>query len=56
VILSGYSNEIYRRLEESGWVRLDKEVSLHSRVVREGEEKGKRVESVWLNYRGRWLV
>jgi len=57
VILSGYQNEIYRRLEESGWIRLDKEVSLRSRVVGKGEEKGKRVESVWLNYKvGRWLV
>jgi DNA adenine methylase len=57
VILSGYQNEIYRRLEESGWVRLDKEVGLRSCAVGQGEEKGKRVESVWLNYKvGRWLV
>jgi len=57
VMLSGYQNEIYRRLEESGWVRFDKEVSLRSRVVGKEQEKGKRVESVWLNYKvRRWLV
>lgn len=57
VILSGYRNRIYERLEENGWVRLDREVSARTCVVSEGEKKGKRVESVWLNYKvGRWLV
>jgi DNA adenine methylase len=57
VVLSGYQNEIYRKLEENGWIRLDREISLRSRVVEKGQEKGKRVESVWLNYKvGRWLV
>ena len=57
VILSGYQNPIYRKLEESGWIRLDKEVALRAKVVEKGQEKPKRVESVWLNYKvGRWLV
>ena len=57
VILSGYQNLIYRRLEESGWIRLDKEIALRANVVERGQEKPKRVESVWLNYKvGRWLV
>ncbi len=57
VILSGYRNKIYERLEESGWMRLDKEVTLHSKVVQKGQERPRRVESVWLNYKvGRWLV
>jgi DNA adenine methylase len=57
VILSGYQNEIYRRLEESGWIRLDREICLRSVAVGQGQEKPRRVESVWLNYRvGRWLV
>jgi DNA adenine methylase len=57
VILSGYKNKIYERLEEKGWVRLDKEVSLASVVVLNGQERPKRVESVWLNYNvGRFLV
>jgi len=57
VILSGYQNDIYRRLEENGWVRLDREVSLTSIVVSTGQERPKRVESLWLNYNvGRYLV
>jgi len=57
VILSGYQNPIYRRLEENGWIRLDKEIALRSVVVERGQEKPKRIESVWLNYKvGRWLV
>jgi len=57
VILSGYRNKIYERLEKHGWIRLDKEVCMHAPVVLDGQEKGKRVESVWLNYKvGRWLV
>jgi DNA adenine methylase len=51
VVLSGYQNEIYRRLEENGWIRLDKEVVLRSVVVQKGQERPNRVESVWLNYK-----
>jgi hypothetical protein len=44
-------------LEENGWIRLDREVAVRTTAVSEGQEKGKRVESVWLNYKvGRWLV
>jgi DNA adenine methylase len=51
VILSGYRNKIYERLEENGWIRLDREVRLHSLPVLDGRERPKRVESVWLNYK-----
>ena len=52
VILSGYQNEIYKRLEEHGWVRLDKEVSLRATVPSsEYCERPKRIESVWINYK-----
>jgi DNA adenine methylase len=50
VILSGYPNPIYKRLEENGWIRLDKEVSENASVVLEKRKKEKRIESVWLNY------
>ena len=50
VILSGYQNEIYKKLEENGWIRLDKEVCLSTVVTVGGKERGRRVESVWLNY------
>jgi DNA adenine methylase len=50
VILSGYRNKIYERLEKNGWIRLDREVSVITSVSVGGKEKGKRVESVWLNY------
>jgi len=57
VILSGYRNQIYEKLEENGWIRLDKEIALRAKVVERGQEKPKRIESVWLNYKvGRWLV
>jgi DNA adenine methylase len=57
VILSGYQNEMYKRLEEHGWIRLDREVSLTSIAVSNGRERPKRVESLWLNYNvGRYLV
>jgi DNA adenine methylase len=57
VILSGYRNKIYERLEEHGWVRLDKEVQLATAVVTGGRRRERRVESVWLNFRvGRYLV
>jgi len=57
VILSGYRNKIYERLEESGWTRLDKEIALRSRVGQREQERPRRVESVWLNYKvGRYLV
>jgi len=56
VILSGYRNRIYEQLEENGWVRLDKEVKLRAGAVETGKEREKRIESVWLNYKGRFLV
>jgi DNA adenine methylase len=50
VILSGYQNPIYRRLEGNGWVKLDKEVQLATAVATD-EKRERRVESVWLNYK-----
>jgi DNA adenine methylase len=50
VILSGYRNRIYERLEKNGWIRLDKKVRLHCQVVC-GENREERIESVWLNYK-----
>lgn len=50
VILSGYKNKIYERLEEHGWVRLDREVVLSSIAVSKGKKKPRRIESVWMNY------
>lgn len=49
VILSGYRNKIYERLEENGWIRLDKEIALQCKVVC-GGTRDKRIESIWLNY------
>jgi DNA adenine methylase len=51
VILSGYKNRIYERLEKNGWIRLDKEVCLNAGVVKAGRKREKRIESVWLNYK-----
>jgi DNA adenine methylase len=60
VMLSGYPNDIYRRLEEAGWVRYDKETASHAAGKTRGSglqgsgtarAKVPRVESLWLNYR-----
>jgi DNA adenine methylase len=56
VILSGYRNRIYERLEGNGWIRLDKEIGLRTNPVQLGKVREKRIESVWLNYKGRFLV
>lgn len=45
-MLSGYINDIYKPLEEAGWVRKDFETTCHVGLT---EEKPARVESVWLN-------
>jgi len=58
VMLSGYRNAIYERLEREGWTRHDKETSCHvagrtraTGILGEGAAKRMqpRVESVWLN-------
>jgi DNA adenine methylase len=51
VILSGYKNKIYERLEEHGWVRLDREVALSTPAMSICKKRPKRVESVWVNYK-----
>lgn len=59
VLLSGYANRIYKRLEENGWLRIDWPVTCGTasgtRVsgtigVGAGRARQPRVESVWLNY------
>jgi DNA adenine methylase len=59
VMLSGYPNDIYRRLEEAGWVQYDKETASHAagRVRGSGLQgsgtaraRVPRVESLWVNY------
>jgi len=59
VMLSGYKNDLYKKLEDNGWIRVDIETSCFtagrtriSGVLGEGsaKEKYKRVESIWMNY------
>ena len=53
VMLSGYKNPIYKKLEESGWNRRDFNVQLQAsgktRSTKATTKKA-RVESVWMNY------
>ncbi len=58
VVLSGYANDIYRPLEDSGWIRHDVDVvcSAAGRTRNSGLQgkghvldKQRRVESIWLN-------
>jgi hypothetical protein len=57
-VLSGYKNEIYKRLEDGGWARIDFDVTCYaagrtrnSGLQGEGSVslKQKRTESVWQN-------
>jgi DNA adenine methylase len=57
-VLSGYKNEIYKRLEDGGWARTDFDVACHAagRTRNSGLQgkgsvslKQKRTESVWQN-------
>ncbi|MCX8070220.1 MAG: DNA adenine methylase [Thermodesulfovibrionales bacterium] len=61
VMLSGYQNDIYRRLDESGWARVDYETACHAagrtrgtKILGAGSAKRTqpRVESLWFNYNG----
>lgn len=51
IILSGYPNDEYKRLEENGWARYDSEIdSLVRTQYRESFQENKtRVESLWIN-------
>jgi len=62
VMLSGYPNEIYRRLEEAGWQTFDFKTTINAAVRGRGSgmqgsgaliqnEKHHRIERVWINYR-----
>jgi len=48
VILSGYANPIYEKLEHQGWRRIDIETYCWVNYLRPIKEK--RIESLWLNY------
>lgn len=59
VMLSGYKNEVYKKLEENGWKRLDFKTVCHAvgrtrltKILGSGSatKKQPRIESVWLNY------
>lgn len=58
VMLSGYKNDVYARLEEAGWHRVDYHTACHAvgktratGIQGEGAamKQQPRVESVWLN-------
>lgn len=58
VILSGYNNDIYKKLENYGWIRKDFDVccytvgrTRHTGLIGDGsvKEKQKRIESIWLS-------
>ena len=52
VVLSGYQNSIYSRLEDAGWLRIDFDTVCHTAKTKgagEALKKQKRIESVWLN-------
>jgi site-specific DNA-adenine methylase len=57
-MLSGYTNRIYKRLENEGWTRHDFETACHAAgrtrgtgILGQGSalEKQKRIESIWLS-------
>lgn len=59
VLLSGYRHDVYKPLEEAGWVRIDYETACHAagrtrltKILGKGAatKMQPRVESVWLNY------
>lgn len=57
MVLSGYPNDVYRSLEDAGWIRIDFDVKCH--VVAKTKATGlkgkgasggqKRVECIWIN-------
>jgi DNA adenine methylase len=57
-MLSGYTNRIYKKLENAGWIRHDFETTCHAAgrtrqtgILGKGaaKEKCKRIESIWLS-------
>jgi DNA adenine methylase len=52
IMLSGYKNELYRRLEQAGWERRDfpQKLSLAGRTYQHRRTNLNRVESIWMNY------
>jgi len=52
VILSGYANPIYERLEKNGWRRIDIETYCWCYNAKDTNGvRDKRIESLWLNYK-----
>lgn len=50
VLLSGYNNEIYKRLERAGWDKLSWSRPLEAMTIQQGKKRPRRVEVVWANY------
>jgi DNA adenine methylase len=56
VMLSGYDHEVYRPLEENGWIKKSFDVPCHGSLVTRDENnnittrKERRIECVWLSY------
>ena len=49
-MLSGYDNEIYRKLEENGWRKICFDWVAYARAVQKSKKKSKRTECIWMNY------
>jgi DNA adenine methylase len=49
VILSGYDNEIYKALENNGWVKLTRKYKV-SAFTKPGQKRKEVVECLWLNF------
>ena len=49
VLLSGYDNDLYRKLEDNGWVRKSFTAVCFSQR-KKGRDKEEKVECVWMNY------
>ena len=49
VMVSGYDNELYKVLEENGWIKKSFKVKCHSQKKKD-ERRDERIECVWMNY------
>ncbi len=54
VMLNGYKNTIYNKLENDGWQRIDFDVACNTikkdKILGIGMENNRRIESIWINY------
>ena len=51
VMLSGYANPIYEKLEQQGWIRIDIDTYCWATNAKQTRFKDKRIESLWINYK-----